>query len=329
VPGCEDARLARRAAAAMHAEWRFQPLYAGDWLTMRAGFVQATDGLIDLHDLGHLESLDLQRACLDTHLSGYVGDAVAGPTFASVSTPEGAMLALPYYETPISRGWHGAMSRLEAATADPGWVSTRFALFEHKLPQSTNRWTAAWRPWFRVRKPFVDYAFFDFWQGLPVARRLEDRLYERWLARAYPAAFGRIPVHRTGAPLLAPAWRLEAARARRGARRAWLAAARRWHLSHRPWSRGYTRDEAAWSAPLARDRIRETVLRPGSIAVGVFGRAAVTDLLDGWFARQSAPAQVVGALFTYEHYHAGLAAHIDAARTSGRALHWSERETSC
>ncbi|MGE0039641.1 MAG: asparagine synthase-related protein [Vicinamibacterales bacterium] len=329
VAGCEDARLARRAARAMGAEWRFQPLYAGDWLATRAGVVQATDGLIDLHDLGHLESLDLQRACLDMHLSGYIGDAVAGPTFASVSTADAALLALPYYETPVSRGWAGALARLGEATADPAWVPTRFALFEHKLPQSTNRWTAAWRPWLRVRKPFTDYALFDFWQGLPARRRVEDRLYDRWLARAYPPAFGRIPVHRTGAPLLAPPWRVQAARAGRGARRAWLSAARRWGLPHRPWSRGYTDDEAYWGTPSVRERMRETVLRPGSVAVATFGRAAVADLLDAWFSRQAAPAQVVGALFTYEHYHAGLAAHVEAARARGRALHLSERETPC
>ena len=65
----------------------------------------------------------------------------------------------------------------------------------------------AWRPWLRVRKPFVDYAFFDFCQGLPADVRVEGRLHERWLHAMYPRAFA-IPNQKTGMPILTAGWRV-------------------------------------------------------------------------------------------------------------------------
>ena len=125
---------------------------AGDWLSARAGHIQATDGLIELGDLMHLESLPLQRERFDVHVSGYIGDAVSGPTFASVATTEQVLLSLPYYGTGISLEYPAALARVAEAveTLDPTHrTPLRYAVFEHKLPQSTNRWTAAWRPWLR------------------------------------------------------------------------------------------------------------------------------------------------------------------------------------
>jgi asparagine synthase (glutamine-hydrolysing) len=53
IPRCDDARLARRAAAAAGAEWRFAALYEGDWLARRTTYVAQTDGLVQLADLMH------------------------------------------------------------------------------------------------------------------------------------------------------------------------------------------------------------------------------------------------------------------------------------
>ena len=318
LPGCDDARLAKCAAATARATWRFERLYAGDWLSSRTAHIQHTDGLIQLSDLMHLETLPIQREHFETHLSGYVGDAVAGPTFGAIDTPESALTAMPYYETPISRGWHGAMARLEAATPVGQSLGSRFLLFDHKLPQSTNRWTVAWRPWLRVRKPFLDYAFFDFCQSLSWDLRGRQRVYEVWLRRHYPAFFARIPNHRTGAPVMAAPWQLQAARAGRVARRIWLRAAGRLGVPHRPWHRNYFDDQAYWSATEARRRITETVLRPDSVACDLLGRPSVAQLLDAWFSRGAAPAQVVGGLYVFERYHQDLAAHLRAARLASR-----------
>lgn len=316
VPGCDDAKYAERAARAVGATWRFYPLYSGtdpDWLERRTGFIQQTDGLIELGDLMHLEALDLQRSCFDVHLSGYVGDAVSGPTFAGILTHTDAMHSLPCYETSLGLPCDAALARVaEHAEALDG-ASIRFLPFEHKLPQSTNRWTAAWRPWLRVRKPFLDHAFFDFCQGLPTSVRMSGRLHERWLRQSYPACFKSIPNQRTGVPVLTPRWQYQLARVRRRAaavgRRAvpggWRPAAR---------VRAYHDNDRVWREGRYVDRIVEPILRPGSLVCEILGRRAVTDLLKNWRATAAVPAQVVGALYVYEMYHRDLSATLARGR---------------
>jgi hypothetical protein len=328
VPGCEDARYARAAAGRARARWLFQPLYEPGWLEMRRAHVQQTDGLIQLVDLLHGESLPLQCAHLDVHLSGYIGDAVAGPTFNDIRTPEDALLALPYYETPISRGFRGALDRVAAETDDASWRATRWAVFEHKLPQSTNRWSAAWRPWLRVRKPFTDYEFFDFCQSLPAEVRGPQRFYERWLRRNYPALFARIPAHKSGVPAAASPPRVALARAARLGRRAWLRAAEAAGWPHAPWSRAFHDEHRAWSAPAAREVIQSAILHPASVAVALWGRPAVAGVIEDWFAAEHGPTQVIGALYTFEAYHAGLASHLADAAAEARRSTPAVRATS-
>jgi hypothetical protein len=61
-----------------------------------------------------------------------------------------------------------------------------------------------------------------------------------------------------------------------------------------------------------RSIIESTILRPGSIAVDEWGAPVVKQLLDAWFDRGEGPTQVVGALFVFESYHAGLPAQLAA-----------------
>ncbi len=315
VPRCDDATYAERAAKAAGARWIFHELYSGanpDWLDRRSGFIQQTDGLSQLGDLMHVEALDLQRASFDVHLSGYVGDAVSGPTFGSIVTPEAALIACPYYETSISLGWTESLARIVAAAADLEGAPARFVLFEHKLPQSTNRWPTAWRPWLRVRKPFLDYAFFDFCQGLPAAIRVDGRLHERWLRSAYPHLFARIPNQKTGVPVMAPPWRLTMARAGRGARRV-LRAALPAPMKPAPLVRSYLDDERVWREPQVVDRIIDVIDRKDSVCSQILGGDAVRGLLSRWREAASAPTQVIGALYVFEMYHRDLAATLRTA----------------
>lgn len=317
LPDCDDARYAARAAKAAGAEWVFHPLYSGhnpDWLDRRTGHIQETDGLINLVDLMHLEALPLHAQLLDATLCGYVGDAVSGPTFNEVSTAADVLAALPFYGTRLGMGWEAALQRAGALVADLGGAPARFALFEHKLPQSTNRWSAAWRPWLRVRKPFVDYAFFDFCQGLPPHVRGEQKLHERWLRSRYPSCFDSIPNHKTGTPVLTPGWRVQAARARRLAWRTVQPGLARLGLPARPRIRNYHDDETFWRTEDVRVRFEALILRPGSLCSEILGRPATAAVLADWFEGAAAPAQVIGGLYVFEAYHRDLQDHLRAAR---------------
>jgi hypothetical protein len=206
------------------------------------------------------------------------------------------------------------LARVAALVADLG-APARYALFEHKLPQSTNRWTAAWRPWLRVRKPFVDYEFFDFCQGLPVQMRTEGRIHERWLRASYPACFATIPNQKTGVPVLAPPWRAHAARLSRGVR------ARLAPLVPRPWRprpriRSYHDNDRFWRQAELVDRILAPISRGDALAAQIFGVTRLREILGRWRAAADAPAQVIGALYVYETYHAGLSRTLRDARAA-------------
>ena len=313
VPGCDDAKYAERAAAAVGATWVFRELYRGDWLRTRTDHVQATDGLIELGDLMHLESLALQRERFDVHVSGYIGDAVSGPTFAEVRTAADVLAALPWYGASISLPYEAARGRAQALIDGLDGAHPRFALFAHKLPQSTNRWTAAWRPWLRVRKPFIDYAFFDLCQGLPASLRVEGQLHERWLRRAYPTCFAAIPNQKTGMPVLTPRWRVQLDRLQRGAR---ARVVNTLPPGLRPAARvrSYHDNGRVWREPGAIDAITAPILRAGALSAAVFDKRALTELVDQWRTAAAAPAQVIGALYVFETYHTGLSPTLAAAR---------------
>src|SRR5262249_57673832 len=52
-----------------------------------------------------------------------------------------------------------------------------------------------------VRRPFVDYQFFEMCQRIPAAWRTDHRWRQRWLASTYPEYFARIPNQQTGVPV--------------------------------------------------------------------------------------------------------------------------------
>lgn len=306
VPHCDDVRIAARAARAVGATWTLHPLYGGEnpgWLERRVSHIEATDGLMDLVDLMHVEAADVLESTIDLNLSGFVGDAVTGPTFSAVQTAEQVARAMPYYGGTLGLDWPTAIERATEMVKDVAPAAGRFALFDHKIEQSINRITAALRPHVRVRRPFVDYAVFDLAQGQPAAIRTDLALHERWLRTTYPECCARIPHQKTGVPPLAPAWRRQVTRAARYAWRKGLERLSAAGVAVVPPRRSFHADEVFWRMPAARAHIEGTILRPGSLVCDIFGRAAVTQVVRDWFERLAAPTQVIGALFVYETYH--------------------------
>ena len=315
LPRCDDAIYAEKAAAAGGARWIFHELYQPGWLELRSSFIQETDGLIDLHDLAHLETVEQQRALLDVHLSGYIGDAVSGPTFTEVTTATDVMAKLPYFGGKLGLPWEEALAVVQQKIDALDGSAPRFALFEQKLPQSTNKWTAAWRPYFAVRRPFCDYAFFDFFQGLPIEVRSEQALYERWLLRDYPQFFAAIPNQKSGVPIGSSSLRLNFARGSRFAGRKARGLLQRIGISVRERVRNYTADEVYWAHPEVKHVMEGAILRADSIVAELFGRPRVQEVLADWFERGAAPAQVIGAMYVFEVYHRDLRSSLGTVQT--------------
>ncbi len=307
IPNSDDVQIAKRAAEASGVAWSYHDPYMSEphWLESRTSFVQQTDGLIDLTDLMHVASVQAQALQLDVHFSGYIGDAVCGPTFTDVENTMDLKSALPFYATRLGMDQVGAERRIEEIVAGLSGAPPRFALFEHKIPQSTNRWVDAWRPWLAVRRPFLDYNLFDFWQGLPVALRREGRLYERWLKHRFPELFRTIPNQKDMVPVLSSPLRRQIVRTVRFAARKVLGT-----LNVKTHSRGYHDEHRHWSQPGNRRRIEESILRPESVSCDVFGRSIVRAFLTHWFETSLNPTQVIGALYVFETYHRDLASHL-------------------
>jgi len=308
----DEVRIAHRAARAMNVAWVHVPLYwpSGEWLQYRSRHIQRTDGLVELGDLKHFESLDLQTKSLDLNISGYIGDAVCGPTFNDVQSPKDILLSLPYYGGVLCRDHEDCLSIAQRLSEQLDGAPARFALFESKLPQSTNLCLTAARPWIRVRRPFIDYRVFDFWQGLSSQVRGKQRLYERWLRAKYPRCFAGIPHQKTGMPVLTPYWRWQTARAMRFGRRLAANGFRRLGLAIPSRRRSFTDDWQFWRAPGVRRAMEEVIFRRESICCDLFGRKTVQALTDAWFEQGAAPTQVIGALYTYEVYHRDIGAWL-------------------
>lgn len=318
VPHADDVSIARRSARAAGARWELVPLYQDGWLERRTGRIHETDGLMDLVDLMHTEVLDTLSRTLDTCLSGYIGDAVAGSSLFFTDRPEDLVASMPYYGGSLAISYEEAVARaVEMIAGTPG--PPRFAAYEHKLPQSINRVTAAARPFVNVRRPFVDYRFFETCQRIAPSWRVGQQWRERWLVSTYPEYFARIPNQQSGVPPQSSRARWQVTRVARFGWRRVLGAARTAGLPVTVPDRTYHPDERFWSTPSERALIERTILRNGSVSCDVFGRASVQDTVRGFFERQAAPVQVIGALYVFEHYHQTLAAHLGNVRRDHRS----------
>jgi asparagine synthase (glutamine-hydrolysing) len=318
VAGSDEVRFAAQAAAAAEVPWTHFPSYAGgdDWLSRRERWVYHTDGMIDLADLRHLDSLPVQAATMDAHLSGYIGDLVLGARYNSIATVEEAMQALPYYGGILGFSLPEARQRIAACMTSLGDAAPRFLIYEHKCPQSTNRWISAWRPWLSVRKPFTSYRLFDLCQGRGLPLIVHRALREHWLHRFYPRLFRQIPEARTAAPILSSAPRRQMIRVTRHAAR------RLRGLLHaadpdRARSRDATPDAIIWRRRDIRPRLEGAILRERAVSSGIFGRERLRQVVQAYFDRQAAPTQVIAALFVFETFHTQLADHLANARHAG------------
>jgi asparagine synthase (glutamine-hydrolysing) len=313
VAECDDVKFASKAARAVDARWNLYQLYAPGWLDRRTARILETDGLMDLVDLMHVESVGQMPSTFDVYLSGYIGDAVTGSTLFDINNAADVIASMPYYGGTLGMPYSDALALGEeilSRTSGPA----RFVPYEHKLPQSTNRITAAARPFVRVRRPFVDYHFFEIAQTVPAEWRRGHAWHEEWLQSTYPELFAKIPNQRTAVPVRSSRLRWQVTRTRRFAWRKMLGALRASGLPVRVPERTFHPDERYWSVPDERRRIEETILRRGGLACDCFGRERVLATVREFFAGGPVAVQVIGALYVFEQYHMALPSFVADVR---------------
>ena len=320
IAGSDDVRLAIKCARISGVTCEAVSLYAGGdprWLDVRTALVDSTDGLIELGDLMHGEALDAVSGAMDGMLSGYIGDAVVGPTFNEVTTPAQLLDALPYYGGRLGMPHDEALALAARLIASEGGAAPRFALFDHKLPQSTNHAHGSlWRARVRLRRPFLDHDFFDWCQGLDPEWRGARGLQSAWLRRTWPRLFASVPWQKTGVPVGASSARHQAARAARFAARVARRALGAIGVTLPARQRSFTDDARYWRAPGVRERIGAPLRRADALVHSAWDAHTVIGVLDDWERSALAPAQVIGALYVFETYHAGLGATLAACRAA-------------
>ena len=315
VPNCDDVRFAQRAAKAMGVNWLYCPPYQSkkpDWLERRSAYIQQTDGLMQLADLFFVESLPLVVDALDVNFTGHPGCVVCGTLYYDIIDAPTLIQQMPYYATKISWPYQKALDWAEGAVAALGSARANYAIFEHKFPQAIIQIFNVFSPWMQVRHPFLDYELFDFYAALPMPYR--KQVYYRMLQKFYPGCYRSIPWQRTGMPVWAPDTLIQLERVRRFACRNVQLALQRCGIPVTIRTRYYQLEDVFWRTPDAYNRIKETIMRPGSLCCQIFGREVIASLLKEWFEFANAPIQVIGALYVYEAYFRDLSSHLSAAR---------------
>jgi hypothetical protein len=297
----------------------FHPLYSGsspDWLETRSEWVLPTNGLLPLSDLLHLESASLQAAAFDTHICGYIGDVVCGSTYGGVVDAATLLQAIPYSGVTIGWPYEHAMQWARDAIATVAPAAPRFAVFDHKFPQTIHRIFQATQSRIETRRPFLDHALFEFFSRFDSPTRA--RVYHTMLRNHYPHLFARIPHQHTNWPVLTPEPLVHIGRVARYASRRITSMLAQLSLTAPPRSRGYHIDDVVWRSKPIRERLVGAITRPGSISVEVFGARPLAAMLEDWFDGGLGPLQSVGALYSYEVYFDRLPALLRSVRRASR-----------
>ena len=300
---CDEVRFAAQAARVRRCPHYVIHLNGQEnWLLKREPFVWLTDGMSSmLHMHGSAMTPKLHE--LSTiMLKGYIGDLVAGGSYA---IGEGSPLA--YFKKKYSHkvtitSFNGTQHVLRL-WRDSGMTIEQFAIYQ-RTRRSTLRGSIQHSAHVEERKPFVSKDFLSFVMSMPENYRRNSVVYRRMLLSRYPALFERIPWQATGAPI--------------GASRTqeWLSRARRKVLS-KSWSmfeaklprslqftpRWMMVDYGMWTRrEPARSYIHRKLIVEGRQIYEYVPKDKVVEICEAHFAGKVHAQEMIGWLLTMEIY---------------------------
>jgi asparagine synthase (glutamine-hydrolysing) len=173
IPGCNDIRIAARAAKIKGTDQHNCYLDASKWLEKNIKAVWASDGEIALLDTNGNEYLPFIAEHIDVCLNGIGGDALHGGSFLNMSDQSFSESDDPY----------GSRGR-------------RYIRQGFRYDQS----------FYHIRCPFYDNKLLEFQLSLPVKIRKKSFIYNKELLHNYPTFFKSIPWQKTGVPISYPAF---------------------------------------------------------------------------------------------------------------------------
>ncbi|HEX2959961.1 MAG TPA: asparagine synthase-related protein [Chitinispirillaceae bacterium] len=173
VGGCDDIRIASKAAHIKGTEHHNCYLDISKWLEKNIEAVWASDGDVSLLDTNGNEYLPFIAEHIDVCLNGIGGDALHGGSFLSMSDRG-------FYESDDPYGSRGR----------------RYIRQGFRYDQS----------FYHIRCPFYDNKLLEFQLSLPEQVRKKSYIYNKELLYNYPTFFKAIPWQKTGVPISYPAF---------------------------------------------------------------------------------------------------------------------------
>lgn len=205
--GCDDIRIAERAAKVKGAVHHVFELDVSNWLLSRVDGVWWTDGECNIYHMRGIEWRKMLRATCEINLDGLGGDGILG----------GGYLDRNSLDTCPDRQSIAAMLKCDAELLDrfDDYLSVPkmdiFLLQNHarRLIGSSAIYLCAF---VEDKEPFYDTQLLEFTYSLPDILRFRGQIYHLMLVRQFPEFFKHIPWEHRGVPISWPSILLRAAR---------------------------------------------------------------------------------------------------------------------
>jgi asparagine synthase (glutamine-hydrolysing) len=166
--GCDDFRIATRAARVKGAVHHFIEIDAENWLMPRLDGIWWTDGQFNLMHMHGMEGFYLGKELFDICLNGYGGDSIVGGCY-------------------IGDEVDSQFSELEKINNR----GRRFILLGPKLGEV----------YLEQRLPAYDNALLEMSMSVPGNLRENEYIYQKMLLKAFPRFYRNIPWQTTGVPI--------------------------------------------------------------------------------------------------------------------------------
>ncbi|KKI98513.1 asparagine synthetase B family protein [Prochlorothrix hollandica] len=304
VPNCDDVRYAFQASQATAIRYICHPMYYGFseyWFEKRLGYVWESDGMVDFSNLLHWETLPLQEMLFDGHISGFIGDVIGGGSWDEVKDVKSFLNRLPFYDTNLGIDSAKAKEGVDSILKNTTDRKIKYVFYEAKVSQQTNLLFQAPYNRIKVRKPFVDYQLFDFFESL--SDEVRKLLYPTMLKSKYPSLYQHIPNQKTGMPILTPSWKLNIERARRLIYRKTQPSLKKLGFNCEPRARLFLDDYKAVNIGDTKHKIRELLLSNDSIVKEVLDQERLEKFISAWLDFGNAPTNAIGAMISFEVFH--------------------------